>query len=116
MEISDILTLMATAGGMQGLVEGLRWWQSRRVSLRRDVAQAEAMESENSRKQTDWLEQRLADRDLKIDSLYAELRKEQALRIEGICERHQVELRLAEADARKCLVHGCPTRQPPTDY
>lgn len=116
MEIQDLLALIGTIGGIQGFCEALRWWQSRRLRLRQDEAEVSALESENSRKQTDWLEQRLADRDAKIDNLYSELRKEQERRISEICERHQVELRLTEADARKCLIHGCPTRQPPTDY
>ncbi|MDE6342252.1 MAG: hypothetical protein K2K93_08035, partial [Muribaculaceae bacterium] len=74
MQISDILTLAGTIGGMQGLIEAARGWQSRRINIRRDEADVAAIESENTRKQTDWLEQRLSDRDTKIDSIYAELR------------------------------------------
>ncbi len=116
MQLSDILTLAGTVGGMQGIIEAARWWQSRRISIRRDEAAVAALESENTRKQTDWLEQRLSDRDTKIDSIYAELRKEQALRIDEMCLRHQAELRLTEAEARKCLIHDCPQREPQSNY
>lgn len=75
-----------------------------------------ALENENIRKQTDWLEARLAERDRKIDSIYAELRAEQARRIEEIRLRHEVEIKLTEAEARKCCVRGCSSRIPPTDY
>lgn len=116
MEIQEIITLIATAGGMQGLSETLRWWQSRKIRRREAEASVVAAENQNSRMQVDWLEHRLADRDAKIDSIYAELRKEQALRIDEIHQRHEVELRLTAAEARKCLVHSCPQRQPPSDF
>lgn len=116
MQYTDIFALIGTIGGVQGVVEAARWWQSRRLRRREDEAAVSAVESENNRKQTDWLESRLAERDAKIDGLYAELRKEQSLRIGEIYQRHQVELRLAEAEARKCCVSGCQQRQPPSDY
>ncbi len=37
------------------------------------------MENENERKQVDWLEKRLSERDAKIDVLYNEFRREQIL-------------------------------------
>lgn len=116
MEIQDIITLVATAGGVQGLSEALRWWQSRKLRRREAEASVAAAENQNSRMQVDWLEHRLGERDAKIDAIYAELRKEQALRIDEIHLRHEVELRLTEAEARKCLVRSCPERKPPSDY
>ena len=38
---------------------------------REDEAAVSAVENENDRKQTDWLESRLAERDAKIDAIYA---------------------------------------------
>lgn len=116
MNITEIMTLAGTVGGVQGVMEALKWWQSRKLKRREEEAAVVAVENENGRSQIDWLEKRLAERDAKIDVLYAELRKEQALRIGEIHSRHEVELKLTEADARKCLVRGCANRQPPTDY
>lgn len=112
----DLITLLGTAGGLQCVVEAVRWWLSRKLRRREDEAVVSAVENENDRKQTDWLESRLAERDAKIDAIYAELRKEQELRIGEIYQRHEVELRLAEAEARKCCVRGCQNRIPPTDF
>ena len=112
----DLITLLGTAGGLQCFVEAVRWWLSRKLRRREDEAAVSAVENENDRKQTDWLESRLAERDAKIDAIYAELRKEQELRIGEIYQRHEVELRLAEAEARKCCVRGCQNRIPPTDF
>lgn len=116
MEITDIIALVGTAGGVQGLIEGWRWWRSRKLNCRKEEADVTAAENENSRKQVDWLESRLAERDAKIDAIYSELRKEQAMRIQEIHQRHEVELKLTDAEARKCCVRGCDRRIPPSDY
>ena len=113
MEITDIMTLVGAAGGMQGIVEIAKRWHSRRMEMRKDEADVSALENENRRQQIDWLEKRLAERDAKIDAIYTELRQEQTLRINEIHQRHEVELRLTDAEARKCLVRGCPSRIPP---
>lgn len=115
MEITDIMTLVGAAGGMQGIVEIAKRWHSRRMEMRKEEADITAVENQNRRQQIDWLEKRLAERDAKIDSLYAELRQEQTRRIDEIHQRHEVELRLTEAETRKCLVRGCPSRIPPED-
>ena len=115
MEITDIITLVGTVGGVQGIVEIAKAWQNGKIERRKETAVVEAAENENGRLQIDWLEKRLAERDAKIDALYTGLRKEQTLRIGEIHQRHEAELRLAEADARKCLVYGCNKRQPPID-
>ncbi len=116
MDISEIITLIGTVGGIQGLVEIGKWLQSRKLDRRKEEAGVTATENQVNRQQIDWLEKRLAERDAKIDAIYAELRKEQTLRIEEIHHRHEAELRLAEAEARKCIIRGCPQRQPPSEY
>lgn len=113
MSITDIITLVGTIGGVQGLVEIGKWWQTRKINRRKEEADVRASENQVNRSQVDWLEKRLSERDAKIDAIYAELRKEQTLRIDEIHQRHEVELRLTEAEARKCLVRGCSSRIPP---
>lgn len=116
MDLTDITTMIATAGGVQGTIELLKWWSARKFNCRKQEADVVALESENGRKQIDWLESRLAERDAKIDALYSELRKEQAERIQEINLRHEVELRLTDAEARKCCVRGCSNRIPPSEF
>ncbi|MDE7421070.1 MAG: hypothetical protein K2N35_12765 [Muribaculaceae bacterium] len=116
MNIADIITLVGTVGGIQGLVEIGKWWQNRKIDRRKEEAYVKATENQVTRSQIDWLEKRLAERDAKIDAIYAELRKEQTLHIGEIHRRHEAELRLAEAEAWKCLIRGCPQRQPPSEY
>lgn len=113
MELTDLITLVGAVGGMQGIVEIGKWWRARKTDARRDDADVSAVENQNRRQQIDWLEKRLAERDAKIDAVYAELRQEQTRRIDEIHQRHEMELRLTEAEARKCLVRGCSSRIPP---
>lgn len=116
MEITDIAALAGAIGGIQGIIELSKWWLSRKATIRQDNAQAEAVENTNDRKQTDWLEQRLKERDEKVDALYIELRKTQTELLAKIHENHELELQLKEADIKKCCKHGCPDREPPSDY
>lgn len=116
MTAADIATLIATAGGMQVLVEAVKWWRSRHLHDRQDTAVVVASENDNYRRHVDWLEARLEERDKKIDHIYDELRAEQAARLEEMHRRHEAELRAAEAEVRKCNMRGCKDRIPPSDY
>ncbi len=116
MGINELMAIIGTAGGIEGLIQAGKWWLSRKAARRQDEADAEAAENENGRKQIDWLEKRLSERDAKIDGLYNELRQEQNARIEEIHRRHEIELMLAEAEAKKCHKRGCVDRIPPSDY
>ena len=116
METTDLLTLIGAVGGIQGIIELIKWWRGRKLRDRKDIADVEARENENRRKQIDWLEARLAERDKKIDALYIDLRTEQAARLEEVHRRHEVELKFAEAEVKKCIKRGCGDRTPPSDY
>lgn len=116
METTDLLTIIGGFGGIQGIIELIKWWRSRKVQDRQEIAGVIAAENENERKQVSWLEERLAERDKKIDALYIELRTEQAARLEEVHRRHEVELQLAEAEVKKCHKRGCNDRIPPSDY
>ena len=116
MDTADILTLIGGIGGMQGIIELLKWWRGRKLRDRHDIADVKATEDENSRRQVDWLEKRLAERDAKIDHIYEELRAEQNARLDEIHKRHALELQLAEAEVKKCHKRGCKDREPPSDY
>lgn len=116
MDITEILTIIGGIGGIQGAIEAVKWWRGRKVQDRQDVAAVVASENENERKQVDWLESRLAERDAKIDHIYAELRTEQNAHLEELHRRHEIELKLAEAEVKKCHKRGCKDRIPPSDY
>ena len=58
----------------------------------------------------------MATRDAKVDFLYSENNKLRSEQLELIKDRHELELRLKEAEIKKCDVRGCANRQPPSDY
>jgi hypothetical protein len=48
MDTADILTLIGGIGGMQGIIELLKWWRGRKLRDRHDIADVKATEDENS--------------------------------------------------------------------
>lgn len=116
MEVSEILLLIGGVGGVNGITEAIKGWRRRHVQARHDIAGVVSEENENYRKQIDWYEQRLKERDIKVDSIYGELRAEQKAHLDTLNRLHEVELKLAEAEVRKCHKRGCSDRIPPSDY
>lgn len=116
MELNEWLALIGALGGFEAIKWIVNFYVNRRTNARKEDASADAMENENERKQVAWLEERIAQRDAKIDTIYVELRQEQAAHLEEVHKRHELELRLKEAEIKKCDVRGCSSRQPPSDY
>lgn len=108
------------------LLEGLKrvtFWVNRKTNARKEDASADGMEIQNllniinaQSTQIDNQEKRMAVRDSKVDFLYSENNKLRSEQLELIKDRHELELRLKEAEIKKCDVRGCANRQPPSDY
>ena len=116
MGLNDWLAIIGAIGGSSTITWLITFWVNRKTNARKEDAAADSMENENERKQVDWLEKRLAERDAKIDAIYVELRQEQASHLEEIHKRHEVELQLKESDIKRCEVRKCIDREPQTGY
>lgn len=116
MGLNELLAIIGALGGFEAVKWTVNFYVNRRTNTRKENATADSMEDENERQQVDWLEKRLAERDTKIDSIYGELRQEQSAHLEEIHKRYEVELRLKEAEMKRCDVRGCQNRVPPSDY
>lgn len=116
MGLNEWLAIIGTLGGFEAIKWVVNFYVNRKTNARKEDASADAMENENERKQVAWLEDRIAQRDAKIDALYIELRQEQAAHLDEIHKRHETELKLKEAEMKRCDVRGCGKRQPPSDY
>ena len=77
MELNDWLTILGALGGLEAIKWMVNFYVNRKTDARKEDASADSMEDENERKQVDWLEDRIAQRDTKIDAIYLELRNEQ---------------------------------------
>ena len=93
----------------------MNFYVNRKTNARKEDAAADAAENENERKQIAWLEERIAQRDAKIDALYIELRHEQQAKLEEIHKRHGIELQLKDAEYNRCEMpdNECHRRIPP---
>lgn len=116
MGINELLALIGAMGGLEAVKWVVNFYVNRKTNARKEDAAADAAENENERKQIAWLEDRIAQRDAKIDGLYAEMRQEQKAHLETIHKFHESELKLKEAEIRRCDIRGCANRQPPSDY
>ena len=116
MGVNEWLAILGAVGGTSTITWAVTFWVNRKTNARKEDASADAMENENERKQIAWLEERIAQRDAKIDTIYVELRQEQADKLQLIYDKHELELKLKEAEIKKCDVRGCGNRQPPSDY
>lgn len=115
MGLNEWLALIAALGGWEAVRWGITFWTNRKTNARKEDAAADAAENENERKQIAWLEERIAQRDAKIDALYIELRHEQQVKLEEIHKRHGIELQLKDAEYNRCEMpdNECHRRIPP---
>lgn len=116
MGLNDWLAIIGAIGGSSTLTWVVTFLANRKTNARKEDAAADAAENENERKQIAWLEDRIAQRDAKIDALYVEMRQEQKAHLETIHKLHEVELNLKDAEMKRCDVPRCTNRQPPSDY
>lgn len=107
MQITTILAFITAMGGLEAVKWLVRYITCRKTDARKEEASVNSMEEENRRKKVDWLEERLTQRDEKIDGLYIELRKEQEEKIDWIHKCHEVELIQKESEVKKCEIRGC---------
>lgn len=115
MGLSEWLAIVGTLGGFEAIRWVITFWVNRKTNARKEDAAADAAENENERKQIAWLEERIAQRDAKIDALYIELRHEQQAKLEEIHKRHGIELQLKDAEYNRCEMpdNECHRRIPP---
>lgn len=123
MGLNDWLAIIEAIGGSSTITWLITFWVNRKTNARKEDASADGMEIQNllniinaQSSQIDNQEKRMATRDAKVDFLYSENNKLRSEQLELIKERHELELRLKEAEIKKCDVRGCANRQPPSDY
>ncbi len=111
----DLVTLIGVLGGWEGIKWIIMAIINRRTNARKEDASADAMVDENYRKQVGWLEERVAQRDTKIDALYAELREVEGDRLNWVHKCHEAELALKDAEHNRCdrPDSECGRRVPP---
>lgn len=116
MGLNEWLAIIGALGGLEAFKWGVSFFVNRKTNARKEDATADGLENENERKQIAWLEDRIAQRDAKIDTIYVELRQEQAAHLDEIHKRHETELKLKESEMRRCEVRKCLDREPQTGY
>lgn len=123
MGINELLALIGALGGIKAIEWVVNFFVNRKTNARKEDASADAAEIQNLLNvisnlsgQLDKSDTRMTSRDGKVDFLYSENNKLKAEKLELIKKNYELELRLKEAEIKKCDVRGCSNRQPPSDY
>ncbi len=123
MDLNTIITIITALGGIEAVKWGLSAWVNRKTNARKEDAAADAAEVQNLLNvinslttQLERAEERIKVRDGKVDYVYAELRKEQAEKLEILKQKFEIEIRVKDLELRRCDIPGCANRKPPSDF
>lgn len=112
MDWTIIAAIVASLGGR----EFFTWLANRKAYARKENASAKDAELSVHEKQIERYEQRLAQRDAKVDAIYKELREEQKRNLDLIEKVNKLEFDIEVLTLQKCEVRGCANRKPPGIY
>lgn len=123
MDWQGIVAVVGALGGWEAIKWLLNTFLYRKTNVRKEDASADAIEIriqhdviESLNKQIDWYENRLKQRDEKVDTIYRDWRNSQNEVNSWTQKFHELELKNKEAEIRRCDVRGCQNRIPPSDY
>lgn len=123
MTLDIILTILGALGGWEAIKWTLNTFLYRKTNARKEDASANAAEIQNLlsvieklNKQIERYDDRLKQRDDKVDAIYRDWRSSQNEVQMWTQKCHEIELRSKEAEIRRCDVRGCANRIPPSDY
>jgi hypothetical protein len=112
MNVIEIISAVCGAGGILGVVSYFLFFKE---TKRLKKAEAKKGELDNWERQIERYEKRLQERDMKVDTLYVELRKEQEKNLILLEQVNDKELKNKLLIIQKCEVRGCASRKPPSD-
>ena len=112
MDWTIIAAIVASLGGR----EFFTWLANRKAYARKENASAKDAELSVHEKQIERYEQRLAQRDAKVDVIYTEFRKSQEHVLELKAQINKLEFEVELRELQKCEKRGCPDRKPPGVY
>lgn len=117
----EILPLIATLGGFEFIRYVVNAILYRRTNKKqKEIAAAKeqisliGLDNETDRKQIHWLEERLRQRDKRIDTLYEQLRQEQKECFILQQRLHKSILMNRVNELKRCDTIGCTQREPPS--
>ena len=107
-----IISFISALGGL----ELVKYLFVRKANKRKASAEADTLDLNNRQDEAQRLDERLKERDHKIDTLYLELRTEQQKNIDLIHETYKLQMKISLSEIMKCDVRGCVKRTPPSEY
>lgn len=121
-DLTGIIAIIGTMGGIEGVKWIVRAWVNRKTNARKEKASADSAELQNLisiidnlNKQIERYDDRLKQRDEKVDTIYREWRTAQAEAQNWMRKYYELELALKDAEHNRCdrPDSECNRRTPP---
>ena len=87
--MNTVLTILGALGGFEGLKWIISYFVNRKTNARKEETSVDSIEIDNEKKRVDWLENRITERDVKVDALYSELRTVEREKLELLQKYNQ---------------------------
>jgi len=113
MDLIGIISAICGAGGVFGVISYFLFFKE---TKRLKKSEARKGEMDIWERQIERYNKLLQERDIKVDSIYIELRKEQEKNLSLIEQLNSKELENKMLMITKCEVRGCMERKPPGTY
>ena len=110
-KMNTVLTILGALGGFEGLKWIISYFVNRKTNARKEEASVDSIEINNEKKRVDWLENRITERDVKVDALYSELRTVEREKLELLQKYNQQLVELEVLRITKCSVRGLSNSQ-----
>lgn len=110
METADVLAIIGGIGGVQGVIELVKWWRRRKVQERHDIADVEVKEFHLLQETNEFLQKQLQAKEERFVEQTERLRKTQDELFKAKADEYEARLELVQ---KKCEDRLCPFRKPP---
>lgn len=112
-ELSDILTIIGTMGGIEGIKWGIRTWRNRKTDARIEEARADSEEFKALREYNEFLQKQLSDKEERFVEQTGRLRQVQDELFTLKEDHSNLKLELA---LKRCEKKKCGEREPQNGY
>lgn len=123
MSVESIFTILASLGVFETAKSIFIWYKNRvherkknLLEEQKDAIEVVALDNEKERAHIDWLENRIIERDQRVDKIFKSYLETNEKLIQTIKEKGDIELQLKEVTIKRCDIRKCPDREPPSSY
>lgn len=122
MDVQEIIQIIGSivATIFLPLLGGLQFYNARKRKIKAEASKSEAdsvsLYAKEWKELYEKKEKRVGELDAKIDSLYAYIEEQRTYTRSLTRENSDLKIKISSLEFRKCNKHGCPDREPPSEF